>query len=277
MGFLDENGEWVQPLSADSALNQAEWAGNLTSIYVDKGDLAYIIYEIDYTNFDCYYNVKTDKIIDDDGWNEIYSKTGSDCYVAGNGERLLMANRIMGYNGSGFVVYDAETGKVTPLDNEYTYTRIFNGKRKYGYYFETENKDHFMILDKDFNKLDFNIDYNTYKPSNILDVTSDYIVFYSNGFLCTLKKDGTAAFEPFESKDTEKILIGDYLVLIGSYSFDPTMIIDLRTGEKKTYDNGYIEDADIDGGMLLINKDGEYYLAAPSDPETLINPFDAVG
>lgn len=39
-------------------------------------------------------------------------------------------------------------------------------------------------------------------------------------------------------------------------------------------ERGVIEAFDKDSGMLLMKSDGAYYLAAPSDPDTLLNHFE---
>lgn len=121
----------------------------------------------------------------------------------------------------------------------------------------------------------------------IYDATEDYILFSAenpNGNRYTLitDKSGKRIVDPIEGaniyRDSQNncraYIRGDYAICLlsngGGY------IVNCKTGKVKTYsdDKISIEAFDKDSGMLLMKSDGAYYLAAPSDPDTLLNPFE---
>ena len=90
-----------------------------------------------------------------------------------------------------------------------------------------------------------------------------------------LDKNGNRVVDPIKgtsrSNYDDMCLYGDYV--IDTYS---DYIVNCKTGEMKTYSDSSlrVEEFDSTGGKLLMESDGNYYLADPSDPETLINPFE---
>jgi len=157
-------------------------------------------------------------------------------------------------------VYNTQTGETKILDgigSEDSYFDIYNANE----IFTIHNRDHanniyqMAIIDSNCNALDF--DLSEYSVQTIWDATEDYILFTAvnpNGNYYTL----ITYFK------------GDYAIL------SPKHIINCKTGEVKTYadDKISIEAFDKDSGMLLMKSDGAYYLADPSDPNTLLNPFE---
>lgn len=97
-------------------------------------------------------------------------------------------------------------------------------------------------------------------------------------YIMVKNKDGSLPIEPLKS-DGKFGFSGDYLVVYDEdYSDYECMIINLATKEtksiKKEECNYTVEDINEEGGMMIVKADESFYLVDPSDPDTLISPFE---
>ena len=142
------------------------------------------------------------------------------------------------------------------------------------------------IIDSCCSLLDF--DLSEYSVETIYDATEDYILFSAvnpngNYYTLIMDKNGKSIVDPIKGADIYRshekyraYIRGDYAICL--LSSGGGYIVNCKAGEVKTYsdDNLSIEAFDKDSGMLLMKSDGAYYLADPSDPDTLLNPFELV-
>ena len=258
-GILGSNGEWVLPMSTEYAV--CDLLKSNKYLYANSATASFVVFSVDYVHY--FYNYKTDEIIELDNagyWGFV------DNYV---------------------ILYD--------YDGQYKYNRIYNTNTKettelggeYEYYKECDNciwlynqKDvrDGIILDSKGNVLDYDLsEYNVYK---IIDATEDYIVFAAKNtdgdeYTIILDKNGNRVVDPIKTKyspsSDDMRIYGDYVI-----NTDSRYIVNCKTGEMKTYSDYSLklEGFDSTGGKLLMKSDDNFYLADPSDPETLINPFE---
>ena len=276
-GIIDNNGEWVLPLSADYAVCKTDHfdiSSNSVSV-VGEND-SYLFFKLGEAVYA--YDYKNDKLLSAEDLN--CSKIINPDYKYAQGNNLLLQS-YKADNKKNIGVYNTQTGETKILDgigSENSYFDIYNANE----IFTIHNRDHannicqMAIIDSNCNALDF--DLSEYSVQTIWDATEDYILFTAvnpNGNYYTLitDKNGKCIVDPIEGAYRDSSYFkGDYAIL------SPKHIINCKTGEVKTYadDKISIEAFDKDSGMLLMKSDGAYYLADPSDPDTLLNPFELV-
>lgn len=265
-GVIDWNGEWVLPLTSESE--------------ICKNDLKKGSYNCsDFFFYDNYFP----NVVFDFKNNRTYNSKDYGYWSTSDihGKNTLFNNGD-DYGYYDLAKYNTNTGEITEIFKnagycEYTYK--MRSWFSHGTAFVNSNSGA-IILDNDFNVLNFNL--SEYKITKVLDATEDYVLFASentNGdyYAVILKKDGSRVIEPIKCNKnySTAYISGDYVVMLNLDSKD--YVIDCKSGETKTYedDKAYnIENFDTESGLMLVESDGAYYLADPSDPDTLINPFE---
>lgn len=246
LGVMNSKLEWVYPLTELSIDGRTANELNET-IHLLVGNYA-IIYWTNYA-----YSFKENKIIEIP-YTSAYIGSTSD------GSKHLYRNN------DGTYVFDGSTGNVTEIgDNQDCYVA--------GDGIVLVNKDDLTVLNlNDYEEMFDLSEYNTYKYC-VYSATEDYIAFDEKGndgnrYTSIVKKDGSRVIDPIESE------IKDYMCLYGDYavSTGSGYIVNCKTGEIKN--DLSIEQFDSVSGKLVIESDGCYYLADPSAPEILINPFE---
>ena len=264
-GVMDTNCEWVVPLSVDNDLSKT-----MTTIQYIEGYENGIV-AIGSSWRDCYYDLLNEKNLGKDYYKEFLEKVGRNgiLWQPFDGEHVLMFNTTDYETITDVVMYNISTGESVDYDSgiSYLYSNEKIGNNK-GFWMTNDEKDHYLILNNNGNKLDFNIDASKYKIYRIYDVTDKYIAFNANGFLVVLDKNGNEVIQPEEAPDGTITLCGDILV-----NRKNNFTIDLKTGEKKIFAETDFKTVDPVSGMILVKTDNGYFLADPADPETLINPF----
>lgn len=256
-GILNSNGEWVLPMSSDYPV--CDWLKSSDPyVYVMTPSLVSLA-------GGC-YNYKTDEIIKFDNQGI--------CYIMGN--HVLL--RDYGYPDVDYFVYNIyniETSETTKLDGEYYNTY----QRADCIILEYVDEDKYTIIDSEGNVLDY--DLSEYNVRKILDATKDCIVFSAENadrdiYTLILDKNGKRIVDPIKGDRSAEYMhiYGDYVIYAQGYG--EGFVADCKTGKMKTYfdDNFRLEEFDSTSGKLLMKSDDNYYLADPSDPETLINPFE---
>ncbi len=288
-GIIDNNGDWVLPLSADYAVCKTDYFDiSSNSVNVVGENDTYLF--IDYGKSIYAYDYKNDKLLSAEDLNCTEIKYPEYKYIPGNN---LLLYGVGGKSNIG--LYNTQAGETKIFDEIVLvgyYTSILNRNEKYAIFLsrDTTTIDQFAILDGNGNLLD--CDLSEYSVRTIYDATEDYILFSAvnpNGNRYTLitDKNGKRIVDPIEGadiyQDSQRGVIyyrayirGDYAICL--LSSGDGYIVNCKTGEVKTYsdDNLSIEAFDKDSGMLLMKSDGAYYLADPSDPDTLLNPFELV-
>lgn len=283
-GIIDNNGEWVLPLSADYAVCKTDYfeitfnmdtvGENDSYLFIDYGE----IYAYDYKN---------DKLLSAEDLNCKEILYPEYKYVPGNNLLLYKVG-----DKSNIGVYNTQTGETKIFDeiDSKDSLGIINNNEIFiiiNYDYDYEGFIYqWAIIDSCCSLLDF--DLSEYSVEMIYDATEDYILFSAvnpNGNRYTLitDKNGKRIVDPIEGADIyysqnnyRAYIRGDYAICL--LSSGDGYIVNCKTGEVKTYsdDNLSIEAFDKDSGMLLMKSDGAYYLADPSDPDTLLNPFELV-
>lgn len=278
-GIIDNNGEWVLPLSADYAVCKTKHFEINSNVNAVGENDSYLIFK--YGDAVYAYDYKNDKLLSAEDLNckKIICLELKPKYVSGNN---LLLYKVGGESNIG--VYNTQTGETKILDemDSNGYLDIYNNYNNPNEIFAIFNRDYenvayqIAVIDSDCNILDF--DLSEYSVDTVWDATEDYILFTAvnpNGNYYTLitDKNGKCIVDPIEGAYRDSSYFkGDYAIL------SPKHIINCKTGEVKTYadDKISIEAFDKDSGMLLMKSDGAYYLADPSDPDTLLNPFELV-
>ena len=265
-GVLDSNGEWVLPMSTEYAV--CDLLKSNKYLYANTATSSFVVLSVE-RGKSYFYNYKTDEIIELD--NAGYWSF-ADNYV------IVILNDY-DYEDKYNRVYNTNTKETTELGGDYN---VLTGcgnciwLRNRGDYNKGINNG--IILDSKGNVLDY--DLSEYNEVKIIDATEDYIVFAAKNtdgdeYTIILDKNGNRVVDPIKgtsrSNYDDMCLYGDYV--IDTYS---DYIVNCKTGEMKTYsdDSLKLEGFDSTGGKLLMESDGNYYLADLSDPETLINPFE---
>ena len=284
-GIIDNNGEWVLPLSADYAVCKTDHfdiSSNSVSVVGENDSYLFIDYGEIYA-----YDYKNDKLLSAEDLNCKEILYPEYKYVPGNN---LLLYGIGGKLNIG--VYNTQTGETKIFDeiDSKDSLGIINNNEIFiiiNYDYDYEGFIYqWAIIDSNCNALDF--DLSEYSVEMIYDATEDYILFSAvnpNGNRYTLitDKNGKRIVDPIEGADIyysqnnyRAYIRGDYAICL--LSGGSGYIVNCKTGEVKTYadDKISIEAFDKDSGMLLMKSDGAYYLADPSDPDTLLNPFELV-
>ncbi len=283
-GIIDNNGEWILPLSADYAVCKTDHfdiSSNSVSVIGENDSYLFFKYGKIYA-----YDYKNDKLLSAGDLNcgEIIYPDSKYEYAPGNN---LLLYKIGGKSNIG--LYNTQAGETKIFDEIVLvgyYTSILNRNEKYAIFLsrDTTTIDQFAILDGNGNLLD--CDLSEYSVRTIYDATEDYILFSAvnpNGNYYTLitDKNGKSIVDPIKGADIYRshgkykaYIRGDYAICL--LSSGGGYIVNCKAGEIKTYadDKISIEAFDKDSGMLLMKSDGAYYLADPADPETLLNPFE---
>lgn len=247
LGVMNSRLEWVYPLTELSIDGRTANELNET-IHLLVGDYA-IIYWTNYA-----YSFKENKIIEIP-YTSAYIGTNS------SGSKHLYRKNDDTY------VFDGNTGNFTEIgDNQDCYVAgdgiVLVNK-----------KDELAVLNWNDYEVMFDLsEYNTYTYC-VYSATEDYIVFGENGddgnrYTSILNKDKSRVVDPIKSE------IKDYMYIYGNYAINTSSgyIVNCKTGEIKT--DLSIVQFDSVSGKVLIKSDGCYYLADPSVPETLVNPFE---
>ena len=291
-GIIDNNGEWVLPLSADYAVCKTDHfdiSSNSVSVVGENDSYLFIDYGLSLDYGEIYaYDYKNDKLLSAGDLNcgEIIYPDSKYEYAPGNN---LLLYKIGGKSNIG--LYNTQTGETQIFDEKYSngYPKIWNHTE----IFATFNSDHnnngvyqITVFNSNGDMLDF--DLSEYSVETIYDATEDYILFSAvnpngNRYTLIMDKNGKSIVDPIKGADIYRshekyraYIRGDYAICL--LSSGGGYIVNCKTGEIKTYsdDNLSIEAFDKDSGMLLMKSDGAYYLADPSDPDTLLNPFELV-
>ena len=287
-GIIDNNGDWVLPLSADYAVCKTDYFDiSSNSVNVVGEHDTYLL--INYGESIYAYDYKNDKLlsVEDLNCKEILYPEYK--YVPGNNLLLYKVG-----DKSNIGVYNTQTGETKIFDeiDSKDSLGIINNNEIFiiiNYDYDYEGFIYqWAIIDSCCSLLDF--DLSEYSVEMIYDATEDYILFSAvnpNGNRYTLitDKNGKRIVDPIEGadiyQDSQRGVIyykayirGDYAICL--LSSGDGYIVNCKAGEIKTYadDKISIEAFDKDSGMLLMKSDGAYYLADPSDPDTLLNPFE---
>ena len=273
-GIIDNNGEWILPLSADYAVCKTDYF-RISDVAGENDSYLFFEYDGVYA-----YDYKNDKLLSAEDLNcrKIINPDYKNATNNNFGNNLLLY-RVGGKSKIG--VYNAQTDETKLFDeydsNGYSSTYIYSPDEVF---YLSDHYDYVYMayqmlnIDNGCNILDF--DLSEYSVLKIFRATEDYIVFAAQNsndryYTIILDKDGKRIVDPIEGYYRDSSYFkGDYAILSTEY------IINCKTGEVKTYDDDKIsiEAFDKDSGMLLMKSDGAYYLADPADPETLLNPFE---
>lgn len=263
-GVIDWNGDWVLPLSSEYEICK---------------------YDIKESTFYCsdsmFWDYYTTGLAFEFMSNRTFSPKdyGYNSIAGIGGENALLFKYGEGKYFTGLARYNTKSGEITVILENAEYNEYpFDMQSWYAHGMAYVNKDGggAILLDNDFNVVNF--DLSEYKIRQIYDLTEDYAVFASessDGIVYTviLDKNGKRIIEPMKGKSQASI-IGDYVIICGKKT---DYVINCKTGETKTYEDNKVYDIvsyDIESGLMLVKADDAYYLADPSDPDTLINPFE---
>ena len=272
IGMIGTDGEWIVPISSDN---------ELTSHSINEG--AYIsstddeIYMASSDNNDWVrYFFSTKRFFDKDDGLKVEEDSGKNYWGMMACDKVLLFDYVLKntYCCSNPVIYNCVTGETTSLNdsNDYINGILWTESNNNPYYLSCD-KAHCLILDNELNVLDFKfnpLDFGGIRKGvDLIDANNDRLVFASNGFIASIKKDGTNLFEPVEGFYKE--IVGDYIVLANNS--DNYILVNSITGEQNEIAKSNVAEFDTRLQVMLVKNDGAYYLADPADPETLINPF----
>ena len=284
-GIIDNNGEWILPLSADYAVCKTDHfdiSSNSVSVIGENDSYLFIDYGEIYA-----YDYKNDKLLSAEDLNCKEILYPEYKYVPGNNLLLYKVG-----DKSNIGVYNTQTGETKIFDeiDSKDSLGIINNNEIFiiiNYDYDYEGFIYqWAIIDSCCSLLDF--DLSEYSVETIYDATEDYILFSAvnpngNYYTLIMDKNGKSIVDPIKGADIYRshekyraYIRGDYAICL--LSSGGGYIVNCKAGEVKTYsdDNLSIEAFDKDSGMLLMKSDGAYYLADPSDPDTLLNPFELV-
>ena len=281
-GILDSNGEWVLPLSSDYEICNFDFNGlrNRSNYNVAfRTDSSFCFYANDGGSDGLEiitYNWKNDTL-----------SYGTDnpalkALACGNGHNTIYTDPVL-YDDSilfvyqDYYMYNINTGEYTILFDD--------GSLSYcgdGVYFIRYSDEQYTIIGKDFNKLYDITGYtiNTDNGGNLcIDATENYAAFEADGadgksYTIIIDKDGNRVVDPIPES---------LIAMSGDYVITESEVINCKTGErkaqsfKKVYDEygRIVNIVDKDGRVMVYSDDG-YYFIDPSNPDTLINPFELV-
>lgn len=222
------------------------------------------------------YFFSTKRFFDKDDCLKVEEDSGKNYWGMMAGDKVLLFDYVLkgNYCCSNPVIYNYVTGKTTSLNdsNDYIDGILWTESKNNPYYLSCD-KSHCLILDNELNVLDFKfnpLDFGGIRKGvDLIDANNDRLVFASNGFIASIKKDGTNLFEPVEGFYKE--IVGDYIVLANNS--DNYILVNSITGEQNEIAKSNVAEFDTRLQVMLVKNDGAYYLADPAYPETLINPF----
>ncbi len=290
-GVIDENGEWLLPMTPTeidiAEIDYDRLLGEGTRII--KCTSEYIAYHTYNNKVNCFdlsvYFYKEDRTVTYDNW----------CIVDGiirwpeNGECFLVISLDEKGNRQA-IRHNIRTGESEIISYEY-FKIFFENYRKYRTYDNgviTVYKPNYS--DFTFSTTEYNYDLSEYNGVSISEVNDNVVVFYAdnpNGtsYRLIMKNDGTLIGEPVESKGLITYLFDDKILSITASGKDRSLkhekqMIDIETGEVTDISADYVVYSVIeneDGSCkLLVKSDNAYYYVDPSDFETLINVFEGV-
>lgn len=268
IGMIGTDGEWIVPISSDN---------ELTSHSINEGAFISstddVIYMASSDNNDWVrYFFSTKRFFDKDDCLKVMEDSGKDYWGMVAGDKILLFDYNSGCSNP--VIYNYVTCETTSLNdsNDYIDGILWTESNNTPYYL-SRDKSHCLILDNELNVLDFKfnpLDFGGIRKGvDLIDANNDRLVFASNGFIASIKKDGTNLFEPVEGFYKE--IVGDYIVLANKS--DNYILVNSITGEQNEIAKSNVAAFDTRLQVMLVKNDGAYYLADPADPETLINPF----
>lgn len=271
-GIINKDGEWELPLSSEysvcSQIDNHSFIVNVTSSMVE------------FSSPNIIYNYKNDKIISkEDLFPQIHR------WYTVNDDMVVFCAVDPDTYKECYYKYNTSTDELTLLcDYEYAACerlQFISGVAWIYNDYDAAIKN--FVYDEEINKV-HDLEYASY---NVYAATDDYVVFAASNtnsitdmYALFLDKDSNRICEPIKIKDAtscKACIIGDYILFdqdyYGSRITDggKASIINCKTGEVTDFE---YEDISHETGMLLTEKDGEYYLVHVSDPETLINPFE---
>lgn len=277
-GVIDDNGEWVLPLSSEYEVCNYELSKYMCD-YV-FGSVIRFEHTTSFREPDIYYDFKNNKILNAEDF-------GFDSILRCKGDYILLGNQADGESYyTNISKYNVQTGELSVIDENNIYWNddsYFNKDFYQGIAIKNEARTEYLILDNEFNKIEFDLSQSQYNEMRVYDATDKYVLFSAKNadgieYTILLDRAGNRVVEPIKERYTDGYISGEYVVLLGVNDTEDC-IVNINTGEVKTYKNKKkysIERFDPVSAMLLIEAKDFYYLATPDDPDTLINPFEFV-
>lgn len=246
--------------------NKQEWEYPMTEFSIDG-------FTTDELN-DCSYTLMGDYVLLMKSWNTGYIYSLKDKKISEIEKQVFYyqsywnndGDKVMSEGENGVWVIDS-TGKITQIYPSKAYAS-FKGD---GIVIQEDEK--FTVLSCD-NYKDMGFDLSGYDVTSIYDVKENVIAFSAKNpdgdtYTIIMNKDGSLVTDPIKGYYERLTFCGDYVVIDSKDT-----IIDCKTGDVKTFEN--IEYIYREVGVLVMKSEGLYYLAYPSDPDTLLNPFELV-
>ena len=284
-GIIDENGEWLLPMTQTEIdfEEKSIWRCNsefIAYLEPDSNDLTLYYYKEDRKE------LFEDRRIDGKSITFLYDNHIILCdgTVDSNGTSIDIYG--IENNSTGIYSYNISTKEMTTITDKTTYYYLGNQKR-YKDGVITSIKANY---DGIYVKNEYNYDLSEYNGVSISEVNDNAVVFNAknpNGtrYRLIMKKDGTLIGEPVESKDLITYLFDDKILSITASGKDRSLkhekqIIDLETGEVTDISADYVVDSVIeneDGSCkLLVKSNNTYYYVEPTNFEKLVNVFEGV-
>lgn len=267
VGVINSNGEWVLPLSSDYEICQKDLYNIDSSMRTPcTGSLIWL----DYYGV---YDYKNGKIIS-------YDNTETSFYIG-----AIVGDKILGENDDGYLSeYNTQTEQVSiskdfRVDQDMIFGMIYGNN--YRGALATSDSKSSLIWDNDGNLIDCDFsDYN--EVVALLDIADKYIIFEAKNtdgdvYIIITDKNGNRAIEPIRGEAWAAYIYNDYAIITGMTDGNDAecqYIINCTTGEKTAYTGTDNFNFDPETGKLIIKKDGNYYIADVSAPDTLLNPFE---
>lgn len=260
-GILGSNGEWILPMSTEYSV--CDLLKSNKYLYANMATSSFVVFSVGYDHY--FYNYKTDEMVELD--NPGYWSFADNYVILYDYDYDYKYNRI----------YNTNTKETIELGGEYNH---LTGRANCVCLTNRGDCDNSVILDDKGNVLDYDLSEYIVNNYGILDATEDYIVFSAKNtdgdtYVIILDNNGNRIVDPI--RETSRTNFDD-ICIYGNYVIDTysEYIVNCKTGEMKTYsdENLSLEGFDSTSGKLIMKSDGNYYLADPSDPETLINPFE---
>ncbi len=269
VGVINSDGEWVLPLSSDYAICQNDPRDISSPV---KTNCTGSLMGLDNISV---YDYKNNKIISNDNTETSFYGIGA-----------IVGDKILGRNDDDYLSeYNTQTEQVSIISKDFRVDKnmilgMIFGNNYRGALATSDSKSS-LIWDNDGNLIDCDFsDYN--EVVALLDIADKYIIFEAKNtdgdvYIIITDKNGNRAIEPIRGEAWAAYIYNDYAIITDMRDGNDAecqYIINCTTGEKTAYTGTDNFNFDPKSGKLIIKKDGNYYIADVSNPETLLNPFE---
>lgn len=267
VGVINSDGEWVLPLSSDYAICQNDPRDISSPVKpCCTGSLMWF-------DGSSVYDYKNDKIISSDRTE-----------ISFFGIDVIVGDKILGMNLDGYLSeYNTQTEQVSIISKDFRDDYSMELWYNYRGALATSDSKSSLIWDNDGNLIDCDLsDYDYSEAIMLLDIADKYIIFQTKNidgdiYIIVTDKKGNRVIEPIRGVAHAAYIYNDYAVITGMTDGNDAecqYIVNCTTGETTAYTGTDNFNFDPKSGKLIIKKDGNYYIADVSDPETLLNPFE---